>query len=216
MLHRGRAFPGGAAGAPVGGTVLYLARAPLLRAFANWWVVDEAPVKADAIVVLAGDSADAKRVRRAVELYQQGWAPRILLSEPFQRPFLTEGVFMFEDAKGFGAPESALHLVASEADSTQEEKDVILDYAVEHNLHRLLVVTSDYHTRRAFAIYSAAAKKRGLELRMISAPHLLMDRRRWWKNRAALKAMSFEFLKFPLTLWEIRHPSPDGSPSSDD
>ena len=100
---------------------LYLARAPLLGAFANWWVVDEAPVKADAIVVLGGDSVDATRVRRAVELYQQGWAPRILLSGPLIRPYFSEGVFMVQDAKGFGAPDSALQVVVSSANSTLEE-----------------------------------------------------------------------------------------------
>ncbi len=190
----------------VGGTTLYLARAPLLGAFANWWIVDEAPVKADAIVVLSGDSVDATRVRRAVELYQQGWAPRILLSGPLIRPYFSEGVFMVQDAKRFGAPDAALQVVESRADSTTEEEVVILNYASGRNFYRLLVVTSDYHTRRAYAIYSAAAKRRRLEIKIISAPQFLMGGRRWWENRLALKGMFFEFLKFPLTLWEIRHP----------
>jgi uncharacterized SAM-binding protein YcdF (DUF218 family) len=200
----------------VGGTALYLARAPLLGAFANWWVVDEAPVKADAIVVLGGDSVDATRVRRAVELYQQGWAPRILLSGTLIRPYFSEGVFMVQDAKRFGAPDSALQVVESRADSTIEEAGVLLDYAAGHSFYRLLIVTSDYHARRAYAVYSAAVKKRRFEMRMISAPHYLMSRRRWWENRAALKVMFFEVIKFPFTCWEIRHPSPPGSPSLDD
>ena len=200
----------------VGGTTLYLARAPLLGAWANLWVVDEAPAKADAIVVLSGDSVEATRVRRAVELYQQGWAPRILLSGPLLRAHFSEGVFMVQDAKGFGAPARALQVVESRADSTVQEQDVLLDYAARHNFRRLLIVTSDCHTRRAYAIYSAAAKKRGLEIRLISAPQFLMGRRRWWENRAAWKQMFLELFKFPLSWWEIRHPSPPGTPPLDE
>jgi uncharacterized SAM-binding protein YcdF (DUF218 family) len=197
----------------VGLATLYLARAPLLSALAKWWVVDEAPAKADAIVVLGGDSGDATRVRRAVELYRQGWAPRILLSGRLIRPYFSEGIFMVQDAEGFGAPPSALQAVASRAHSTLEEKDVILEYAVGHKFYRLLVVTSDYHTRRAFFIYSAASRKRSVDMRMISAPQYLMGRRRWWENRQARKAMFYEFIKFPASWWEIRHP---GSTSEDD
>ena len=188
------------------GSTLYFARAPLLSALGKWWVVDEAPVKADAIVVLNGDSGDATRVHRAVELFKQGWAPRILLSGPLIRPYFSEGVFMVQDAKGFGAPDSALQVVVSSANSTLEEEDVILDYAARRNFHRLLVVTSDYHTRRAYAICSAAAKKRGMEIKMISASQFLMGGRRWWENREALKWMLSEFIKYPDTSWEIRHP----------
>lgn len=200
----------------VGGVTFYLARAPLLGAFGPWWVVDEAPIKADAIVVLSGDSVHAPRVRRAVELYQQGWAPLILLSGPLIRPGLSEGAVMVQDATRFGAPENVLQVVDSEANSTLQETDVLLDYAVAHNWQRLLIVTSDYHARRAHAIYTAAARRRKLEIRMIAAPHFLMGRRRWWKDHEALKGMLNEFIKFPVTLWEIHHPNSAGTNSGDD
>jgi vancomycin permeability regulator SanA len=199
---------------PVGSAGLYLARAPLLRAFARWWVVDEAPVKADAIVVLSGDSIDATRVRRAVQLYKQGWARHIILSGPLMRPHFSEGIFMIQDARSFGAPEGALQVVESQADSTLAEEEVILDYAARHNFPSLLVVTSDSHTRRAYAVYSAAAKKRNLKVRVISAPHLLIGKR-WWASREALKGMFFELIKYPETWWEIRHPNPAGSAPED-
>lgn len=200
----------------LGGTAFYLARDPLLRAFGQWWVVDEPPAKADAIVVLSGDSIDGKRVRRAVDLYQQGWAPRILLSGPLMRPNLSEGVFMVQDAIRFGAPESALEIVESKADSTLQEKDEILGYAAKHNCYRLIVVTSDYHTRRARTIYAAESKKRGMAVIIVSAPQFLVGRQRWWQNRQARKGMINEFIKFPVTLWEIRHPNSPGSTPDDD
>lgn len=184
---------------------LYLARAPLLGAFANWWVVNEPPVKADAIVVLGGDSFDATRVRRAVSLYQQGYAPRILLAGGMIRRYLSEAVLMKKDAEGFGAPDGALDVVESRAGSTLNESEAILHYVSERNLHRLLIVTSDFHSRRAQIIYAPMFKKRGLEVRIISAPQFLLESQPWWKNREALKAMFFEFVKLPDTLWERYH-----------
>jgi len=200
----------------VGGTTFYLARGPLLRAYGQWWVVDESPIKADALVVLSGDSPEATRVRRAVELYQQGWAPRILLSGPLMRPNLSEGVFMVQDAKRFGAPESALEIIESKADSSLEESDEILGYATKHDCYHLLIVTSDYHARRTRTIYAVESKKRGVAVRIISAPQFLVGRQRWWENRQARKGLINEFVKFPVTLWEIRHPNPPGSPPDDD
>jgi uncharacterized SAM-binding protein YcdF (DUF218 family) len=187
----------------LGGAALYLARGPLLTAFARWWVVDEPAVKSDAIVVLSGDSVDATRVRRAVELYKQGWAPCILLSGLLLRSYFSEGVFMMQDAQDFGAPASALHVVPSRAGSTLEEEEVILHYAAEHGFHRLLIVTSDYHTRRTHVIYSAATKNRNVEARIVAAPDFLMGEPRWWENHAALKAMLYEFMKFPVTWREV-------------
>jgi uncharacterized SAM-binding protein YcdF (DUF218 family) len=181
---------------------LYLARAPLLRAFAGWWVVDEAPLKSDAIVVLGGDSIKATRVRRAVELYQQGWAPRIVLAGGLIRTYLSEGSLMKKDAEAFGAPDSALEVVESDAGSTIEECAVITRYAAERNFHRVLIVTSDFHSRRAQAVYQPAMQNRGVEAIMISAPQFLMGSGRWWGNREALKQMFFESIKFPETWWE--------------
>jgi len=185
--------------------LLYLARAPLLRAFGTWWVVDEPPAKSEALVVLGGDSIDAARVRRAVGLYQQGWAPRIVLAGGMIRWYLSEASLMKKDAEGFGAPASALEVVESPADSTLEEAVEMLHYVTGHNFHRILVVTSDAHSRRARAVYSAALKKRGLEVRIISAPQFFMGSERWWENREALKQLFFEFIKYSETWWELRH-----------
>ena len=190
---------------------LYLARAPLLRALGCWWVVNESPVKSDAIVVLGGDSFDATRVRRAVSLYQQGYAPRILLAGGMIRWYLSEGALMKRDAESFGAPDGVLQVVESNADSTLDESEAILHYVSERNLHRLLLVTSDFHSRRAQIIYAPMFKKRGLEVRIISAPQFLLESPPWWENREALKAMFFEFLKLPDALWE-RYQRRDSTP----
>jgi uncharacterized SAM-binding protein YcdF (DUF218 family) len=113
---------------------------------------------------------------------------------------------MMQDAEGFGAPASALQVVSSRAGSTIEEEEVILRYAAEHGFHRLVIVTSDYHTRRTHVIYSAATENRKVEAKVVAAPDFLMGGQRWWENHAALKAMLYEFIKFPVTWREVhRH-----------
>ena len=197
------------------GAGLYLARAPVLRALGVWWVVDQPPMKGDAVVVLGGDSPESTRMRRAVDLYQQGWAPRIIISGPLVRTYFSEGFLMATDARRFGAPFNALSIVTSDADSTSQEMQAILDYATAQHFHRLLVVTSDYHTRRTSAIYSAGAKKHKVEVRIIAAPQFLMGGKRWWENHSALKNMFYEVIKYPFSLWEIRHPTPIGQGPKD-
>src|ERR1035437_7695555 len=55
----------------------YVFRAPLLRAAADFWIVNQGVTQADAIVVLGGGLET--RPFAAAKLYHEGLAPRILL-----------------------------------------------------------------------------------------------------------------------------------------
>ncbi len=105
-------------------------------------VVDQPPEPADAIVVLEGAGY---RIRRAVELVAEGYAPAMIL------PGLTEwsrGVLEREAA----AASVVLRLLEPDAtatDSTFEEavntRRLLADYP---HIQHLIVVTSDYHSYR--------------------------------------------------------------------
>ena len=53
---------------------------PLAWAAANYLIVEKPLAQADAILVLGGSSVYIERTQKAAELYKQGVAPRILLS----------------------------------------------------------------------------------------------------------------------------------------
>src|SRR5579884_3284234 len=52
----------------------------ILGTLGSWLVVQEPPARADAIIVLSGDSPRAPRAARAAALYRAGWAPVVVAS----------------------------------------------------------------------------------------------------------------------------------------
>src|SRR5262245_46417288 len=57
----------------------YAFRAPLLTALANAWIINDAPEKSDAIVVLGGGID--YRPYAAAQLYKRGYAPKVLIMD---------------------------------------------------------------------------------------------------------------------------------------
>ncbi len=66
--------------------VLYLARHPILRFAAEFWIIEDPIDKADAIIVLSDDNFYADRATRAAELLREGKAPVVVASGRRLRP----------------------------------------------------------------------------------------------------------------------------------
>lgn len=133
----------------------------LLAAAATWpekfLLVEQKPAKADAIVVLGGGITD--RVPRAVELFQKGLAPIIVLSGEGDggkmRRWLTES----------NVPADAVRSELKSLNTWQNAK-----FSVELlrglGAKRVILVTSWFHSRRALACFRKAAP----EIDFISLP----------------------------------------------
>ncbi|MES1256545.1 MAG: ElyC/SanA/YdcF family protein [Acidobacteriota bacterium] len=125
------------------------------------WILAEplrqsaAPRQADAIVVLAGGVGESgqagggyqERVKTAVQLYQRGFAPRMIFESGFVFAF-REVDIMRDLAVSLGVPPSAILLDTSGANTYEDVVRVqaLLD---EHGWRRILLVSSPYHMRRA-------------------------------------------------------------------
>jgi len=182
---------------------LYRVRAPLLRAVGEWWVVDEELEKAQAILVLGGDSLPGDRVRHAARLYRQGLAPKVLMSGPPLRADFSEGELMQKDALAAGIPAADLLVVRHQATSTLEEALALRPALAEHNFTKLIIVTSNFHTRRARRIFRTVYKEQGIELRVSAAPDARFDPARWWQDRIARATLTLEMLKTVYTWFEL-------------
>lgn len=182
---------------------LYLARGPLLRAFGEWWVVDDRLEKAQAIVVLGGDSVRGDRVRHATELYRQDWAPRIVLSGPALRADFSEGELMQRQAVQLGVPAAHLIVVPHQATSTLEEALALRAALAQHNFRKVIVVTSNFHTRRARRIFLAVYRPQGTQVLMSAASDVNFDPQRWWQQREGRAILLLELLKSVYTWWEL-------------
>jgi len=183
---------------------LYLFRVPLLQACGNFWIVDDKPGPADAILILGDDNLQGDRANRAAELYHAHWAPRIVASGRPLRPYLSIPDLMRRDLTVRGVPGDAIISYPRPVGNTREEAEALRQLAVERGWRHVLVVTSSYHTRRARFIFHRVWP-RDFEFRMIAAHDSDFDADSWWRSRGGLKLVFHETLGLVVAAWELRH-----------
>jgi uncharacterized SAM-binding protein YcdF (DUF218 family) len=146
--------------------------------------VDSGPVTADVIVVLGGGLHE--RPERALDLFRQHAAPRILLTgagdDTINRLILLRG----------GVPASVIE-VEGDSTTTRENAEFTLKLLRAENVHRVILVTSWYHARRALKTF----EHYGPDLKFYSRPSYYAFDRAEWPPRGNGKRMRLEFLKLP-------------------
>ncbi len=152
----------------------------------------EAPTKAEAAIVLAGDWT-GNRLLKAAELVKAGHVPVALVSGPGQSYDRNEADLAIEFAVNRGWPAAYFEPVRHVAHSTQEEAVNMLAYLRRKNIKRFLLVTSDFHTRRSGRIYRHLAPE--AEIHVIAAPTNEFVPESWWSNRESRKTWLYEWQK---------------------
>ena len=85
--------------------VVYLVRHPLLRLASGFWIVNESPVTSDAIVILSDDNYNGDRAAEAANIFKAGWAPRVIASGRYLRPYAGIAELEARDLESHGVPE---------------------------------------------------------------------------------------------------------------
>jgi uncharacterized SAM-binding protein YcdF (DUF218 family) len=113
--------------------------------------VDSGPVNADAIVVLGGDGdKGAHRPRRAADLFQADVAPKILVSGDGDCEMNARLL------ESLGVPAAAITQEDRSRNTFQNAKFAV-PLLQQMDAHRVIIVTSWYHSRRALACFEQAA-----------------------------------------------------------
>jgi uncharacterized SAM-binding protein YcdF (DUF218 family) len=163
-------------------------------------VVEDPLDKADAIFVLGGTRFE--RPLEAVDLFNEGWAPQILLFrvvKDFGEVELLKRGFAFplesdvqSDAlRRMGVPADKV-IVLGEKDSTKDEALEIRDQVVAHNWKKIIVVTSKQHTRRARLVINRRLQGTGTRIIMRASRYDRTDPVVWWDDRPTLRFTLFE------------------------
>ena len=184
--------------------VIYLARHPLLRLAGGFWIVDDGPAYSDAIVVLSDDNYGGDRAAEAAKLFKAGWAPRVVASGRLLRPYASISELMEHDLKDDGVPQDAIIRFDHHAGNTKDEAAALRQLILQHGWKRILLVTSNYHTRRARYI-CARTFPAGTVLRVVPAPDSEYDPNHWWETRRGLVIFTHELVGMVVSLWEMRH-----------
>jgi uncharacterized SAM-binding protein YcdF (DUF218 family) len=183
--------------------VVYLARHPLMRFAAESWIVEDQLQSADALVVLSDDNFYADRATRAAELFREGKAPLVVASGRRLRPAAGIVELMEDDLIERGVPREKIVRLAHDADSTKEEADTVLQLATDRKWHNVIVVTSNYDTRRARYIFRHVFP-RDIAVRIAGARDGDFDPQKWWEKRKSIKELTREFAGMLVAIWELR------------
>ena len=192
---------------------LYVARRPLLRLAGESWVVEDPLEQSDAILLLGDDNFFADRATRASELYRQKLAPLVVASGRRLRPSAGIAELMEHDLIERGVPKDRIIRFPHDSDNTREEALALRSLVTEKNWHSVIVVTSNYHTRRARYIFQRVFPE-SVAVRVANARDGEFDPEHWWENRKSLKEFIRELEAMVVATWELRKDSVHTTQSS--
>jgi len=167
-------------------------RESCFRALGAFLVRAAEPRKADVAVILAGDWRGL-RILRGGELVKAGYVPVALVDGPLAHYGQYESDLAVAFAVRHGYPESAFLRFPIHATSTDEEARLVVAELRRRGWKRFLLVTSDYHTRRASRIFRKYIGD--LQMTVVAAPDASFTVDGWWKSREGRKAFAFEWMK---------------------
>ena len=174
--------------------------------FATGWLNDgDAPVKADRMLVLAGEPA---RFVYAAELYRQGYAPEIYISKPARLPSYT--IFdelripfpRFEELYRAilvrkGVDDQHIHYLGEALLSTIEEARAMRELQAVSSRNSLLIVTSPYHVWRVKRVFRDALP--GVAIAVVATPYERFPAR-WWTDQDTARNVLLEIAKIAFYL----------------
>jgi uncharacterized SAM-binding protein YcdF (DUF218 family) len=144
--------------------------------------VDSGPVKADVLVVLGGGSHE--RPERAAELFKQGVAPCVICSGlgdcDANRLVLIRA----------GVP-AAVVVTEGKSHNTYENAEFTVALLRAQHLKSAIIVTSWYHSRRAWRSFQKAAP----EIKFYSRPAYFGYARKDWNSKGIGHYIKSEYLK---------------------
>ena len=181
------------------GIALWVSRGIWLPALFTFLDVSQPPQQADFIVLLGGGKAN--RAQAVVELYRQGFAPRVIVSGG---PLIDYGIecstalLALDDVRRMGLPTGVV-VLSDEATSTWEEAQRVLVLLHQEGVRSALIVTDPEHTRRARATYRHLETDQSIELTFVAA-EATFPTDRWWQSEEGLIAVQNEYVKLAYYL----------------
>jgi hypothetical protein len=152
------------------------------------------PQDSDALLVLAGETEF--RPQLGLELLDKGYGRKLVIDVPAEQTIYAYTQMQLAENYFGSLPQAAsirvcpIHGLSTKAESRDVEKCLTPDE------RRILIVTSDYHTRRALSIFRHELKGRSFSAAAARNPQEYgVD---WWRHREWAKTCFDEWLKL---LW---------------
>lgn len=183
---------------------VYGAREHLLASAGRWLDVGEPPQPSDYVMVLGGD--EQMRPFVAAALVKAGFARKALASkigDPHEQrerilPPTHEVIRQVLLHRGV-APDDVV-ILDRQSVHTFDETQALADFLQSVPDCRVIVVTSDFHTRRTRWVMRRVLGERAARLTFVSAPSEEYVLERWWQTERGFEVVSSEYLKLAFYL----------------
>ena len=184
---------------------LFLAWSILAWGAARALVVRAELPHADALVVLAGSSTYVERTRRAAQLFAAGVAAKIVLTNDNLRggwsasqernPFFVE--LAVDELKRHGVPAEKIEIMPGFVSNTYDEITRVREYSDARGLKSILIVTSAYHSRRAWWTLRHVFRSSDVAIGLDAAAPGQQSPwpSTWWWHRVGWKMVPGEYVK---------------------
>lgn len=189
----GRQWPRRAIFVAVLALAIYASRSVWLTWMGEYLIDAEEPQSAGIVVVLGGDGY-GHRIMKAVELVRAGLAPKILVDGPAGYYGVAESDLAIPFAVKRGAPPEYFEPFPITARATFSEAQAVDEELRKRGIRKALVVTSNFHTRRARRMFEQHASGE-IEYHLVSATHPEFSPGDWWHTREGKKIVAYEYLK---------------------
>ena len=151
-----------------------------LRLHAGYFLVcSDPPQPADLILVIGGDFY-GPRVLKGADLALQGYAPFVLITGPPYKGDRSEAEFAIDFLTAKGYPKELFQAFGHHAHSTIAEAIAVGAELQRRRVHRVILVTAAYHSRRAdiaFRLYNP-----GVHFISVPAADDHYDPEHWWTD----------------------------------
>ena len=185
-------------------------RVSILTAYAELFEVDNAEKGADAIICLSGGKQT--RVPKTLELWTEGYAPKVFLTDQkkMNRKFSHLEISNLDFAKEVSKiikldlPWEIIPSKNDGATSTFDEAFDALSFAKENNWKRIIIVTDNFHTRRALHAFEKVFQGSGITIQVSGAENEIFSSENWWKSDRGILSYFSETIKFQNYFLECR------------
>lgn len=169
----------------------------LLWATSGGFLVVNDPQRADLIVVLAGETR--WRPARGVQLLSQNYAPRMMLDVPANAIIYNKNTIdIARDYIASLQQRNFISICSIAGLSTKEEAEDVSRCLQNSGVKRILIVTSDYHTRRARSTFRHELPE--YQISVAAAFDSEQYGVAWWQHRQWAKMNFDEWLR--LVWWQ--------------
>lgn len=165
------------------------------QATLNWlggYLVCSEPLEPADLIVVMGGNFWGPRTIKAAELAKQQLAPLVLISGPPYRD-RPEGGFAIPWLVQKGYPRDSFAVFGHNEHSTFGEVLLLRRELERRGVKRIIVVTSDYHSRRCAILFRLLCP--GLQVISVPAPDSIYSARGWWRIPGSRSLVFSEWTK---------------------